>query len=147
MTWNDQTDYETSALDDRDMWERSGDVITRPPAGDPWPTPTEHRRAIAEAELHAAEQALRAARQAWYETLPELTDGLRCSKCGNGDDWRDLHVHEEGYTRWVGCQIDGEKLIAHTDGWDDMSDEGEFEYVMCDGCGQAHVMPDGLEFQ
>lgn len=160
MTWTDRLDYEASAMEDRDMWERMGygatpprPLLTTPPADDPWPTPEEEARARAEGALHFAEEELKRARQAWYETLPALTDGLRCSRCGKGDDWGDLRVTTEGYQQWVRCEIDFADdedetpyLCAHTDGWDDMSDDGDFCYVTCEGCGQAHTVPDTLEW-
>lgn len=144
MTWNDRTEYETSALEDREM--RDAVMLTRPPDDDPWPTPADHQRARAEAELHAAEAELQRARAAWYETLPELADELRCSRCGAGDEVRDLIVNEEGYERWTSCEIADGVLLAVTDGWDDMSEGGALEYVRCDKCEQAHRVPATMEW-
>lgn len=106
------------------------------------------------ARVADAEQALKEARKRWYESLPELV-GDKCPNCGA--DWTEyghLTRVEEGYSRFTNGQMMVEEApaFAHwsTDGWDDMSESGEFEYVWCSpfngGCGAAFQIPDDEEW-
>ena len=111
-----------------------------------------------------AEAALRDARAAWYATLPAFpADGV-CVNCGRTwDEYGSVQRMEHGYERWTNGQIeevDGlsrsigligypvETSVVHwsTDGWDDMSEQGDFEYVQCNGfnggCGQSYQLPE-----
>ena len=99
------------------------------------------------------EQALQEARRAWYASLPDFPANGRCA-CGNpGDEFGNWQHIEVGYTRWTnGDHADG-FLHLSTDGWDDMSEGGTFEWVECDAyqasnpnCGQAYKVPENMEY-
>lgn len=113
--------------------------------------------------LHAritdAEEALKEARQRWYDALPTIPAGTTdCPACGC--DWTEypaLQRVEEGYQRWTNGQVytRHHEPYVHwsTDSWDDMSEGGEFEYVQCNpfraeggGCGAAFQIPDDEEW-
>jgi hypothetical protein len=100
-------------------------------------------------------EQLAEARKAWYEALPPLLSVESCPICAN--DWTDfghLQRMEEGYARYTNGNIttdDGESHVHwSTDGWDDMSEQGDFEYVTCNvfngGCGACFQIPKDEEW-
>lgn len=112
----------------------------------------ELRQAIVDAEA-----ALGQARRAWYDSLPVLPPDGICPSCGaEFAEHGTIQRVELGYTRSTnGNVVDGEpgdteaRVHWSTDGWDDMSEGCEFEYVECNaykaaspGCGQAFKIPE-----
>jgi hypothetical protein len=119
--------------------------------------------------LASAEKELSEARQAWYVALPEFpAEAVECPECGL--DWTEyghLQKMEEGYQRWTNGNVvtsedegrgyDGRGVVAgttyvhwSTDGWDDMSESGDHEYVQCNayngGCGACFQIPEIEEY-
>lgn len=104
--------------------------------------------------LASAEQHLREARSAWYAELPDFPADGHCADCG-GTEWIAMEI---GYSRWTSgewVEPDEDEQAGHlhlyTDGWDDMSESGEFEWIECDqfrsgGCGKEYKVPDEREW-
>jgi hypothetical protein len=105
------------------------------------------------------------ARHAWIKALPELKvlwpkpagEGVEvlCPYCDQElTTFRSLSVMEPGYTRIVGASISYNEeepsewmLYASTDGWDDMTEEGEYLYLECEACdGKIAVPEERLEW-
>lgn len=106
-------------------------------------------------ELRTAEKALREARQRWYESLPEFPADGHCLFCDNdGTEFGDWQHIEEGYSRWTNGSFEDGVLRLPTNGWDDYSDQGEFEWVECNAyqaghpehCGAAYALPEDMEW-
>lgn len=105
--------------------------------------------------LKAMWRMIRDAQDAWYATLPPAPTDT-CPKCGSTDDFR---VVEEGYSRFTMAETFDGYWLAHTNGWDDMSESGEFEYIECwgdirrdhpndpvDHCGTYFQMPGDITY-
>lgn len=60
-------------------------------------------------------------------TLPELP------RLQGDETYDELLLEEYGYSRFTKLEDDGEGWHAYTDGWDDMTECGMFEYVDHDG--------------
>jgi len=103
--------------------------------------------------LGAAEAFLAEIRRMWLSALPELpADGV--CECGNdGLEFGAYQQIEVGYTRWTNGEWDEDHLHLSTDGWDDMSESGDTEWVECNsyragqpGCGKQYRMPENVEW-
>lgn len=114
------------------------------------------------ARVTGIEEQLADARRTWYTALPEFpADGI-CVGCGADwtDDYGSVQRMETGYVRWTNGEVqevsEGGPKFAHwqTDGWDDMSEHGDFEWVECNsyraavpaGCGMAYKIPEREEW-
>lgn len=169
-TWNDRDDYETSALESRDLFEQMCRDWS-------WPAPrTEHAATAdqleaanldpgardldgltplerAALEVGIADDNARRARAAWVALLPHLSvddDGaLHCTHCRSTEG---LRVREIGYERWTSAANDYAAdpepgvLYASSDGWDDMTEEGTDAWVYCIECDTAHQLPENVEW-
>lgn len=110
--------------------------------------------------------AQREAEAEWLATLPAFPADGACPLCKE----RCWKVNSLGYSQFVSARYEAEamrerngdivydaageprlddgKLIAYTDGWDDMSEESDFTYVECGGCYRFHCpTPDHLEWK
>lgn len=105
-------------------------------------------------EINAAETALVKAREAWYATLPEFpADGV-CTECGETQYVAiEVGYHRWTHGEWVPSEDEDDAGYLHltTDGWDDMAETGEFEWMECDqyngdGCGKEYQVPDNREW-
>jgi hypothetical protein len=82
-------------------------------------------------------------------SLPALTEKGECANCGEYDN---LHIEEVGYVRFTqleyGAPTWREEPFWHatTNGWDDMSEDGQFESVLCMSCFTRHRMPHGITY-
>lgn len=103
--------------------------------------------------MGAAEVFLAGVRAQYVNSLPPFpADGV--CECGNdGTEFGSWQHVEYGYTRWTNGEFDGDHLHLSTDGWDDMSESGDVEWVECNsyrsgqpGCGKAYKMPDDVEW-
>lgn len=107
------------------------------------------------ARVTDAEEALKEARKRWYDSLPAFPIQENCPQC-NADwtEYGNLQRMEEGYQRWTNGNIQSQhhENYVHwsTDGWDDMSESGDHEYVQCNafngGCGAAFQIPEDEEW-
>jgi hypothetical protein len=83
--------------------------------------------------------------------LPSYWEHPRCG-CGEhtGDDptTPELKVVTEGYEQC--CRVDEDvdhaerSISASTDGWDDMSEDGNVSYLYCMGCGAIWALPEEM---
>lgn len=103
--------------------------------------------------MGVAEAFLAETRRMYVSSLPEFpADGV--CECGNdGTEFGSWQHIEYGYTRWTNVEFDTDHLHLSTDGWDDMSESGDVEWVECNsylagqpGCGKAYKMPDNVEW-
>jgi hypothetical protein len=100
----------------------------------------------------AAAKAYHEAGRTWVQSLPDFpADGV-CPSCGQTGVEHGLWQHNEpGYFRWTNGQVDDGVLTLSTDGWDDMSEHGSFEWVECNefngGCGSAYKLPENVEWE
>lgn len=61
-------------------------------------------------------------------------------ECGTTNCWQVITV---GYTQLCDAEFDEEgALVIQQNGWDDMTEDGEFTYVHCGACGAAYSLPD-----
>lgn len=114
----------------------------------------EFREYLAE-RVKEAEERLQEVRRTWYSGLPDFPADGRC-ECGNdGTEFGDWQHVEVGYQRWTNGEWAGDHLHLSTDGWDDMSEGGEFEWVECNryasgsltpSCGRAYKIPENMEY-
>lgn len=77
------------------------------------------------------------------EKLPDLPQPL--PECCSA---RTLKVIERGYTRCTTLDEPdpGETPQAYTNGWNDYSEAGDFEWVECLSCGKRWKTPEGLDY-
>jgi hypothetical protein len=107
------------------------------------------------ARITDAEEELARRRKDWYDALPPMPLSEKCPVCGcDWTDYGNLQRMEHGYERWTNGDVQeadesqGGGLYLHwsTDGWDDMSEGGDFEYVQCNafngGCGACFQIPE-----
>lgn len=94
------------------------------------------------------EHALRTARGLWLAALPEFPPDGTCPECGS-TEWQ---IEERGYNRWTDAEWLDDHLHATTDGWDDFSEHGDFEFVVCwnrahlNACTFACQLPDHVDY-
>lgn len=69
------------------------------------------------------------------------SDGV-CPECGSAS-WNDV---ETGYARISSAVFEDGVLHVWNDGWDDMSEGGDEQYVACDTCGTAFAHPSNVEY-
>lgn len=115
--------------------------------------------------IRVANAALRDARAEWLGQAPDFpVDGV-CPRCGGSSDWK---IVTQGYTQYCDAEFDWENLLdergnavldehgedqldpaksglhGHTDGWDDMSDDGDWVFVT-HACGEfACKLPENV---
>lgn len=101
------------------------------------------------------EEQLAEVRKRWYEALPPLPLAENCPVCDcDWTDYGNLQRMEHGYERWTNGQMMLAEPPHHvhwsTDGWDDMSEQGDFEYVQCNafhgGCGACFQIPESEDW-
>jgi hypothetical protein len=173
-TWNDQDEYESSALDARDLFERMQRDWTWPaPRGDAFDRMSDNHAAAlglpadpgardldgltplerASLEVGIADDNARRVRAEWVALLPHLTvtahGVLCCTNCARADD---LKVREIGFESWTAafCDADdpGERgvLYVSSSGWDDYTEEGTAIWVYCIACDTSHQLPEHVEW-
>ena len=76
-----------------------------------------------------------------YDALPDLPADGTCA-CGSTDFY---HI-EEGYSQWCRMELDAGTWRATTDGWDDMSETGMYQYVTCHSCDADYKTPTEIEW-
>ncbi len=115
---------------------------------------TSYRTSSLYGRVIGLEEQVRSAYCDWYDSLDEFpADGV-CPNCGQaGSEYGDYQIQEIGYTRTTNCEVADGVLGAHTDGWDDMSEGGTFEWVECQGrhpqggwCDAEYKIPDNREW-
>lgn len=124
-----------------------------------WPEPIDTRTPleIAAQRVADADSEARAARREWIALLPELDpDTLTCPACNADPDDGNWTVREVGYERWTTSvevtTIDDDwaeqgelYLRPYADGWDDMTEGGAHEWLICT-CGACYPMPARTEW-
>ena len=91
--------------------------------------------------LHDYYHDLNEVRVKFRESLDDFPEDGVCS-CGrnDGDKWFN---YELGYSRYSKVELPGGKrLTILLDGWDDMSESGDLNLMVCERCDKAHPVPD-----
>ena len=71
---------------------------------------------------------------------PERLPFPKSGECACGaSDWLDC---EAGYVRMSSAAVDGGVIRVFMDGWDDMSEGGDEQYMACAVCGREYAYPD-----
>lgn len=64
----------------------------------------------------------------------------KCPVCGSTA----FYLVEHGYSRTTTLRWEGDGWHGYTDGWDDMSEQGQTEFVVCESCFEVFRSP-GIE--
>lgn len=90
----------------------------------------------------------------WPEITYEILDGDPTPVCDCEIGQGDFAAVDQGWSQrcsseWNpnGVDEDGDELeengwFGSTDGWDDMTEGGELQYLVCNGCSRAFALPD-----
>lgn len=60
-----------------------------------------------------------------------------CPECGGKAFW----LVEQGYVRFTKLEWEEDRWRGFTDGWDDMSEDGDVEHIVCRDCFEVFESP------